>query len=128
MLTLTLLPDRLAVCRLDCEAEVPGWAFSNTFFSITRTEDELSIVAAEERVPPGLACEWGWVCFKVEGPIDFSLTGVLASILNPLAEAGVSIFAISTYDTDYVLVKEEKLKEAQGALKSAGHTILTPIT
>jgi hypothetical protein len=117
---LILLNDRLAICRLEHDAGTPDWASSaNGFLSITRTAGELSIVCAESAVPPGVQCESAWCVFKIEGPLDFSLTGILASIAVPLAAAGVSIFAISTYDTDYVMVKEKDVETAVRALESS---------
>ena len=123
VLNLQLLKTRLAICRLDPTTAGPNWAWRGEFTSITRTSDELSIVCAEEAAPRHAKCEAGWRVFRVEGRLDFSLTGVLASIATPLAEAGVSIFAVSTYDTDYVLVKEESLEKAVRALTAAGHGI-----
>ena len=104
---------------------IPVWAFSSGgFVSITRTEEELSIVCDERLVPfEFVAVERGFRMLMVVGPLDFSLTGVMASIAGPLAEAGVSLFAISTYDTDYVLVREERLGEAVEALRGAGWEI-----
>ena len=110
------MPGRLAVCRLDPQVAVPDWALSGDFFSITRTTDELSIVCSEAGVPEGVLCERGWAGLKVEGPLDLSLTGVLASLAQPLAEAGISIFAVSTYDTDYLLVKVGDLERAVAVL------------
>lgn len=123
-LTLTLLGDNYSVCRLGPEAEIPPWALAGDFFSLTRTKDELSLVCSQELVPPGVQCEKGWRCIMVKGPLDFSLTGILASLAAPLAEAGISIFAISTFDTDYLLVKAENLERAVLKLKEAGHVIV----
>jgi uncharacterized protein len=120
---LRLLPHRFAVCRLAADAAVPAWATGGLFTSITRTPDELSVVCAEGLAPEGTRCEGGWRIFQVAGPLDFSLTGVLAAIATPLAQAGVSIFAISTFDTDYVMVKEENLAKAVEALRAAGHGV-----
>jgi hypothetical protein len=129
---LTLLPERHAICRLDARAPVPGWAVQSAFFSITRTADELSIVclqqALPEHTPEGLRIEPGWRAFMVDGPLDFALTGVLRSIAAPLAEAGVSIFTLSTFDTDYVLVREAQLQPALTALARADHTVREPET
>lgn len=122
-LTLTTLDDRLAVCWLDPASEIPSWATAASLFSVTRTTDELSIVCPEEFVPAEVGCERGWRVFKLEGPFDFSLVGVLSSVAAPLAEAGVGIFAISTYDTDYVLVKENHLELAIAALRERGHEV-----
>lgn len=123
-LPLLLLPERMAVCRLPAEAEVPAWVPLAGLTSITRTPDELSILCAERLVPPETRAERGWRVFKVQGPLDFSMTGVLAALLTPLAQAGVSAFALSTYDTDYVLVKEHALERAQFALMQAGFLVL----
>ena len=112
-LTLSVLPNQLAVCKLNADAQIPEWALNPAVLtSITRTRDELSIVCPQANVPAGIQTETGWKALKVEGPLDFSLTGILASLANPLAEAKISIFAISTFDTDYVLVKEENLAAA----------------
>jgi hypothetical protein len=115
---LSLLPGRFAVCRLAADAGVPA-----AFFSVTRTPDELSVVCAEDSAPEGAPCENGWRILQVAGPLDFSLTGVLAAIATPLANAGVSIFAISTFDTDYVMVKEANFAESVEALRAAGHRV-----
>lgn len=112
MLTLSLMPMRLAVCRLDVSSNIPEWGLQGTFFSITRTEEEVSVVCFEAKVPSEVKAEKGWRYFKVEGPLAFELTGILSALAQPLAEAKVSIFAISTFDTDYILVKEENLQRA----------------
>jgi hypothetical protein len=122
-LILTLLPVHLAVCRLDPEDPLPSWP-RGELIALTRTADELSIVCAEECVPSGIQIEAGWRALKVAGPLDFSLTGILAAIASPLAAAEISIFALSTYDTDYVLVKEAHLAAAVRILSLAGHTIV----
>ncbi len=122
---LSLLPGKFSVCRLSAEAELPAWIFQENLFAVVRTEDELSVVCLQESVPTSVISEAGWRRLKVHGPLDFSLVGVLASIAVPLAEAGVSIFAISTYDTDYFLIKEEQLETAFGALTQAGFKVIT---
>ncbi len=124
VLTLTLLEARLGICRLDATSEVPPWATAATLFSVTRTADELSIVCPEEFVPDGVRCERGWRGFKLEGPFEFSEVGILSAVAVPLAEAGVGIFAVSTFDTDYVLVKEERLDLAVGSLHEREHRIV----
>ena len=96
------------------------------FFCVTQTADELSIVCEEGRVPDGVRVEKDWVALKLEGPFPFSMTGVLTSFLQPLAEARIPIFAVSTFDTDYVLIKREKLEEAIKALGTAGHQMAAP--
>ena len=120
---LRLLPGRYAVCRLDADGGVPEWV-TGLFVSVTRTRDELSIVCVEGLAPEGTKCENGWRIFQVAGPLEFSLTGILAAIAVPLANAEVSIFAVSTFDTDYVLVREENLAKAVEALRVAGHHVL----
>ncbi len=120
-LTLSLLPARYAICRLEPEEAIPPWAGNVGFVSVTRTSEELSIACAEANVPEGVPSDRGWRCLKVEGPLDLSLTGVLASLAGPLAEARVNIFAISTYDTDYLLIKDDKVSRAIEVLRAAGH-------
>jgi len=114
------------VCRLASDARIPALALKGEFVCVVRTRDELSIVCREDvctenRVPDGAPVESGWVALKLEGPFPFSMTGVLASFVQPLAEAQIPIFAISTFDTDYVLVKRENLEQAVVALGAAGH-------
>ena len=121
-----VLMERLAVSRLASDASIPAWALEGGFFCVIRTRDELSIVCTEDvctadRMPHGAPSEHGWVALKLEGPFPFSMTGVLASFLQPLAEARIPIFAISTFDTDYVLIKRENLEQAVVALGAAGH-------
>ena len=115
-------PFRLAVCRLAAEDAVPAWGSAGAWHSITRTPSELSIVCEESNVPAGVRHQGGWAALMLEGPFEFALTGVLASVAGPLAAAGVPIFAVSTFDTDWVLVPQEKLDAAVHALKAAGHT------
>lgn len=124
---LHLLRQKFSVCRLAAEAAVPQWAqrgaHLRSFHSITRTDDELSIVCESKYVPGSVKSEKGFRCFKLQGPFPFAMTGVLASVLEPLAQAGISIFAISTYDTDYVMVKEKALAKAMRVLRALGHQI-----
>lgn len=114
-----------AVCRLPGDAPIPALPNAASFIAIARTNAELSIVCAAKHAPENAKCESPWACFKLEGPFPFSLTGVLASFLNPLAKAGIPIFAVSTFDTDYVLVKEESVSAAFKALQDAGHEFLS---
>lgn len=123
MLELTVLPDRLGVARLDAREALPSWALEGPFFSITRTGRELSLVCREAGVPPDVRAESAFRALEVSGPLDLALTGILSSLLEPLAEARISVFAISTYDTDYVLVREADLERAVRALRQAGHRI-----
>ncbi len=123
LLTLTVLPDRYAICRLDARAAVPEWVSGDDFVSISRTRDELSIVCLERNLPPGINGARGWRVLKCEGPLDFALTGIVASLAEPLADAGIPIFPIATHDTDYMLVKEPHLEIAVNALTSYGHAV-----
>jgi len=123
-LRLAVLEERLAVCRLEPWAEVQPWATGAPFFCVTRTQDELSIICPEERVPAGITCERGWRALKLEGgPFDLGLVGVLASVASPLARCEVGILAVATYDTDYVLVAESQLDLAISALRERGHEV-----
>lgn len=120
---LSTLDETLAVCRLDAGSEMPDWAMDADFWSVTRAADELSVVCPDRNVPYGTVCEKGWHAIRVEGPLDFTLVGVLAGILAPLAEAGVPVFVLSTNDTDYVLVRDEKLDLAVAALRERGYEV-----
>jgi hypothetical protein len=122
-LSLIVQNGRFAVCRLPAGSPIPGWVTTDGILSITSTSGEVSIVCREEAVPEGVRCESGWRCLGVAGTLDFALVGVLASLLVPLAEAGVSIFALSTFDTDYVLVREGDLDRAISALRATGHEV-----
>jgi hypothetical protein len=122
-LELTLLPDRFAVSRLAADAPIPGWATQGAFFSVTRTRDELSVVCELSRVPAGVQSQPGWRVFKVHGPFVLSEIGVLSALAAPLAAAKISLFAVSTFDTDYLLVASETLLAAIAALERAGHAI-----
>jgi uncharacterized protein len=118
-----LLAGHMSICRLDATSMVPDWAVEGGFFSVTRTDDELSVVCPEKVVPDEARSEGGWRVLKLEGPFEFSEVGVLASVAAPLAEAGVGIFVVSTFDTDYVLVKEEQLQPTMAALRWQGHEV-----
>jgi hypothetical protein len=123
-LPLVLLPDSLAVCRLDVGAVVPVWATESPVLScVTRTPQEVSVLTTEAHVPPAMQAERGYRALKVQGELPFDLIGVFASLAQPLAEAGLSIFALSTYNTDYVLVKSHDVAAAITALRQAGHVI-----
>lgn len=119
---LSLFRNRLAVCRLAADADVPAWP-RGVFVSITRTPDELSIICDEEAVPDDVQAERGWRAFQVQGPIPFEVTGVASSLTGALASNGISVFLIATYDTDWVLVKESVLENATAALRGAGYEI-----
>ncbi|MBP3984446.1 ACT domain-containing protein [Pseudoxanthomonas helianthi] len=123
-LDLELLPSRYAVVRLPPNAGLPAWLQPRGFRNVAWTADELSIVCEETMPPDDSNAERGWRCFKLRGPFDFALTGILVAVLEPLAAAGIGIFAVSTFDTDYVLVKDSNLQAATDALAKAGHRIL----
>jgi hypothetical protein len=120
---LSVLPGHFAMVRLAPEALLPPWATHGDFFSITRTSDELSIVCRADQVPNGIAAETGWRALRVAGPFALSEIGVLSALAAPLADAKVSLLAISTFDTDYLLVSEKQLLAAVAALKAAGHRV-----
>ncbi|HYV39168.1 MAG TPA: ACT domain-containing protein [Gemmataceae bacterium] len=122
-LTLIPLQQTLAVCKLEFGASLPSWAVAG-WFSITRTNDELSIVCPQEAVPANVTCQRGWRGLRVAGTMPFSMVGVLASLAVLLAEAGISLFALSTFDTDYVLVQDQDFGKALDALRRHGHTII----
>jgi uncharacterized protein len=126
-MNLILHAEIFAICRLETNASLPLWAQGH-FVSITRTAHELSVVCPHHNVPNTIQCERGWRMVQVEGAMDLSLVGVLASLTKPLAEAGINLFALSTYDTDYLLVKEEKLEAAKKALEEAGHKFMDNIS
>ncbi len=112
-----------AIVRLAPDAPVPDWATKGEFTSITRTAEELSIVCPADNLPPDVNSPHHWICLKLEGPFPFSQTGILLSFIQPLSNNGVPIFAISTYDTDYVLIQEEHVGQAMEALREAGHEL-----
>lgn len=122
-LTLLLAHGEFAVCRLPPDAPVPAWAGSGVFSSVTRTTDELSILCPAVQVPAGVKHEAGWRLLKLQGPFAFTETGILAAVLTPLAAAKIGILALSTFDTDYLLVKDEKLAATVCALEAVGLTV-----
>jgi uncharacterized protein len=122
-LTIRVLAEPLAICQLPQNAQLPEWATASGFWSITRTPAELSIVCAQKGVPQEIRSEPGWKALQVVGPLSFTLTGVLASLAVPLAAAGVSVFSVSTFDTDFILVREPQLESACRALLDAGHQL-----
>ncbi|UQU65045.1 ACT domain-containing protein [Couchioplanes caeruleus] len=127
MLDLDLLPEEYAVCRLPAGSPLPA-SLSNgpddkSVISVTWAPDEMSIICPSDRVPDGATVEAAWRCLRVVGPLDLALTGVLASLVTPLADARVNIIAFSTYDTDYLLVPRVRLSEAIDTLSAVGHRI-----
>jgi hypothetical protein len=122
--TLTVLPEQLGICRRDPSAPIPDRVVQSSFFSVTRTPDELSIVCNETHMPKEERCSIGWRCLKIKGPLDFSETGILAALSRALAEAEIPIFVLSTYETDYILVRKQHLTRAVDVLESAGHSVV----
>ncbi len=126
-LTLNVLPELLAVCQAPAGTEwsqLPEDLFRQSFWSLTQTADELSLVVPQEAAPPDWKSEPGWRALEVPGPLDFVMVGVIANLAVPLAEAEISIFALSTYNTDYILVKEADLERAKYALLQAGYVVV----
>jgi uncharacterized protein len=123
---LTVLDETFAVCRLPSGAPPPDGIDGGPFVSVTRTGDELSIVCPESAAPEGAVVEHGWRCLRVAGPLDLGETGILASLLLPLDRAEIAVFALSTYDTDYLLVRGRNLEAAERALREEGHRVTSP--
>ncbi|AOT69002.1 ACT domain-containing protein [Geosporobacter ferrireducens] len=124
ILTMELLNGKYGVCRLDKTESIPEWAKESKFFSATKTSDEVSIVCDEDNIPNGIVAEKDWRILKIIGPLDFSLIGILSSVSTVLAQKRISIFAISTYDTDYILVKNIDLDNALFALTNEGYEVI----
>lgn len=119
-----LVGDDYAVSRLGPTDAVPEWADGPGFSTVSRTEDELSIVCRQERVPEGVRCDREWSCFKLQGPFAFGETGIVFSAIQPLSRNGIGVFVISTFDGDHLLVKSVDKERAKWALTDAGHVIL----
>jgi hypothetical protein len=122
-LRLLEIAGSFAVCKLANGSPIPSWATTGDFFSVTRTADELSVVCRQEIVPEGVVSERDWRCLRVAGSMPFTLVGVLASLTAPLEQAGISVFAFSTFDTDYLLVKADEMQNAVAALRRVGHVV-----
>jgi uncharacterized protein len=120
---LYVLDDLYAVVRCDPDAPLPDWACGGPFWSVTRSDAELSVVCREDDVPATASAERGWCALELAGPLDFSLTGVVSALVVPLAEAEVPIFVLSTFETDYLLVRERDLERSVSALTAAGHAV-----
>ena len=121
-LTLNVHKENYGICKLQKDAPVPEWVVG-VFISITRTADELSIICLEEKIPKEIECERAWRVVEIVGQLEFSLVGVLASLLTPLADAGISAFVLSTFNTDYLLIKEKNINEVVKILETLGHII-----
>ncbi len=122
-LTIVIYEKMYAICQLEPQAAVPAWVEGREFVSITRTAAELSIVCQQDKLPGDVRAEKNRRLMRIEGKLGFELTGVLASVTAPLSKAELSIFAMSTYDTDYLLIADEDLQKAAEMLEAAGHTI-----
>ncbi len=120
---LVVLQRRFAICRFQPTALLPGWVHGGAFWSVSRTPDELSIVCEQSLIPSGVHAEKDFSCLKVVGPLEFSTVGVLASLTSALADAGISLLAVSTFDTDYLLVRQTDLPDAIDALRESGHVV-----
>jgi len=120
--TLEVVPGTFAICRLGADADVPDWA-TGEIVSITRTPDELSVVCSQDSVPDDIQCETDWRCLRVVGKLDFSMVGVIASLTGTLAATGISVFVISTHDTDYLLVEDVNLDAAVESLRAGRHVV-----
>jgi len=121
---LRFLNEELSIHRLPADAEIPEEVLACDFYSISRNTDEVTIVVPEDVNVDSMKTETGWICIKVQGPLDFGLTGILSGISGALAQVGVSIFAVSTYDTDYILVKKKQAGLSEKALTTAGYQFL----
>ncbi|WP_395626483.1 ACT domain-containing protein [Daejeonella sp.] len=117
-INLSILPESFAICRFDNTTKVPLWVFKSSFYSINKTADELSIVCDQTFVPADVKKVENWRAFKIEGPLDFSLTGIIASLSKPLADNKIPIFVVSTYDTDYILVQSLYFNKAKDVLRA----------
>jgi uncharacterized protein len=122
-MTLTPIPGSFAICQLAPDTPLPAWATRGALWSVTRSPTEVSIVCDASGVPPGVRAQLTWRALMIQGPLALDLTGVLASLASPLAAAGIPLFAVSTYDTDYVLVPEADVERAVVVLRHAGHQI-----
>ena len=123
-LTLVALPGAYGICRLAPDEPLPAWGVQGEFFSVTRTDFELSIVCAEADVPAAVLCERGWRLFNIDAVMDFSLVGIVAGISAAIAGANVGIFVLSTYNTDYILVRQPDFSAAAAALRTAGYKVV----
>lgn len=122
-LTLTVVPGQYSVARLPSDSPIPSWVQQGEFWSVSHTRFELSLVCQSQFVPFDVTAEPDWALFRLEGPFEFSLVGILASVLDPLRDAGVSVITISTHDTDYVLVKQVQFVATVEALEAVGHQV-----
>jgi len=122
-LQLSLLKDKYGICTLPNNAPIPDWALTQSLASITRTEKELTIVCRREILPSQYQSDLNWRCFKIDGSFDLNQIGVISSISSTLADAGISIYVISTYDTDYFPIQQQDLEQTISVLSNSGHSI-----
>lgn len=122
-LSLIVLKEKFSLCRLPPESSIPPWLQHSNWYSATRTPDELSIACPTALVPEGVQCEKDWRCIQVAGPLGLTLVGILASLVTPLAQVNISVFSISTFDTDYIFVKSRDLELSIQTLAREGHWI-----
>jgi uncharacterized protein len=122
-LRIIVLNGEFALCRLNADDKIPSWVLPSSFYNISKTTDELSVVCESNYVPENIKCDKGWQILKIADVLDLSLTGITAKFSTALADAGVNLCVIATYDTDYIMVKEEKLETAKSALINAGFII-----
>lgn len=118
------LAGAYSVCRLEPIAEIPRWANGEGFVSISRSDDELSIVCRSLRVPGEVKQDGGWTCYRFVGPFAFDETGIVSAVIGPLADAGIGIFVVSTFDGDHMLIKQAEVTRAEPVLAASGHTLL----
>jgi uncharacterized protein len=124
-LTIIVLPGEYAICRLFATDEIPAWALQSSFYTVSKTPDELSVICEASMVPGSTKAEKGWCLLKIAAVLDLSLTGITAKFSSALAEAGINLCVVATYDTDYILIKEEKQTTAIQCLQNAGFTVQT---
>lgn len=117
------LAEEFAVCKLSPESAIPAWATLGSTWSVTRMSTELSVVCPQANVPPAVEAGRDWRALQVDGPLPFTMVGVLSTLIGSLADAGISVFVLSTYDTDLILVQKRSFDEACARLEEAGHTI-----
>lgn len=120
---LQLLDGKYAISRLDSSEAIPAWADGEGFVSISRSDDELSVVCHEDRVPQGLQSEHDWICLKFVGPFDLYETGIIHSVVQPLSEGGIGVFLVSAYNGEHLLIKSDDLMHAQMLLQNVGHAV-----
>ena len=122
-LRFVVLPGTYSLCRLSPSEKIPAWVFNSSFYTVSKSPRELSVVCETEFVPAGVKKDTGWKLLRIDAVLDLSLTGITAKFSVPLAEAGVNLCVIATFNTDYVMVKEEKLEIAREALNNAGFIV-----